>query len=395
MMMTKAPEIRFLVAAPGLLAPPDKQLLAARIPLSRPVAVAQDDVGPTYRDYLQGIRELLLEHTDELIAAVTQEAGNDGTVGLLDIIVEKHGSDYHPARVRAHLPDSQVSLVANVALTDRGATRLASDFRWLNIFRNRFTRSFVPRAYFFVERSADAASRENPVLNLFVGQWLEGYHEFHLSSQGDGDETAIEVWDTSAGHFTLAQDIACELFKQAAFALTYYYDVATFREVFPWHHASGDFVVKASENVIDVKLVTVRQYASRVVFTDDLPEHHITACLAFFANLTVRMRLDRLDGTGDVAWADEACVQGTVQGFFDGLREQVREGRCERDFIRLLFNTLQDMSLADWAELFRDVVESYDANAPDMPVVRENLVEHILTVTSVVGEARLNGFKDH
>lgn len=387
--MTTTPEIRFLVSSPVGLVQPDAGFLHTRLPLTRPTGAEGTDQGPTYGDYLRGIKQLLIANIDEFLDAVAQVSGNQGEVSGCDIIVEKHGSDYHPARLRAHLPDARISFVANVALTERGAQRLAGDYRLLNSLGSTLPRRFVPRVHFLAEPPEAEASLSNPVRSLFVGEWFSGYHEFHLTRSQDDQEPDVVVWDQEKGHDVLGPDLVSRLFQRAAFVLTYYYDVERFREIFPWHHASGDFVVKAMADDPDVRLVTVRQYGSRVHFSDTEPDNGVTACLVFLANLTVRMRLDRFDGTGEVAWAGESCVEGTVQGFAEALHEQVEEGRCEREFVRRVYATLDEMSLTELAELFRDVVDSYDQKAPDIPVIRENLVEHIFTVgTSLVALLR-------
>ena len=45
----------------------------------------------------------------------------------------------------------------------------------------------------------------------------------------------------------------------------------------------------------------------------------MAALLLFFLTLSIRMRLDRLDGTGDVAWADDSSLTGVWTGFLEGL----------------------------------------------------------------------------
>ena len=45
----------------------------------------------------------------------------------------------------------------------------------------------------------------------------------------------------------------------------------------------------------------------------------LQALLIFFLNLSIRMRLDRYDGVGDIVWADGLVVQSTLDGFFEGL----------------------------------------------------------------------------
>jgi len=328
---------------------------------------------------------LLLVHLDLLLEAIACSTVDSADLDGLDIIVEKHGSDYHPARVIAEMAGRQVSFVANVALTERGLVRLTQDFHWLNYLNHQFPKCFVPRVHFLAQPDENASDSGNPVLGMFIGEWLEGYHEFHLTTQEQGKKQAIVLWNTEAGNSVLSSEDAGELYRKAAFVLTYYYNVFDFAEVFPWHNAAGDFVVRRNSEITDVRLVTVRQYGARVSFPDDAPENRVTACLAFLANLTIRMRLDRFDGTGEVAWADEQCVAATAQGFLQGLRDQVSEGRCDPDFLQGLLKALESMSPSDWAELFREVVDSYDPDAPDLPIVRRHLVEHILKMTEVFG----------
>ncbi len=71
------------------------------------------------------------------------------------------------------------------------------------------------------------------------------------------------------------------------------------------------------------KLITVRQYAPRLEFHKRSPENQVTAMLLFFANLTIRMRLDRLDGVGETVWARDHSVEATIKGVVDGLRRNV------------------------------------------------------------------------
>ena len=389
--MTRAPEIRFLVSSPGGLVAPDTSFLNTHLPLSRLEGGNPAQEGPTYSSYLDGMKQLLIGNLERFLEVVAQLSGEIGDVSCCDIIVEKHGSDYHPARLRAYLADAQVSFVANAALTERGAQRLARDFHLLDSLACSFPRKFVPRVDFLIEPPQADVRFRNPVLRMFVGEWLSGYHEFHLTQPQEGDEPDVVVWDQENGHFVLEPHHVEQLFQRAAFILTYYYDVERFREVFPWHHAAGDFVVKVSAEEVDVRLITVRQYRPRVEFPDSGPDNRVTACLIFLANLTMRMRLDRLDGTGEVAWAGGSCVEGTVRGFVEALREQGAEGRCDGGFLRQVFSSIEEMSLTELAELFREVVESYDQDAPDIPVIRENLVEHIFTVGTALVEMLQNG----
>ena len=78
--------------------------------------------------------------------------------------------------------------------------------------------------------------------------------------------------------------------------------------------------------MIDVRLISVRQHARRVVFMDDSSENAMKALLLFFANLTLRMRLDRFDGVGEIAWAGRSLRGGTIRGFLDAIQTKAHEG---------------------------------------------------------------------
>ena len=73
--------------------------------------------------------------------------------------------------------------------------------------------------------------------------------------------------------------------------------------------------MKAEENNLDVRLITARQYLGMMEAEPETDlETRLEAALYFIANLTMHMRLDRLDGTGDLAWADAASVYPTLRG---------------------------------------------------------------------------------
>jgi len=312
-----------------------------------------------------------------------QAEGPVNSINQIEVVAEKHGSDYHPARIRVSVNGLTLCFVANVAVTERGKERLATDYHWLKSLREQFRNHFVPRTYFLGRQEALDADGEETDLVMFLAEWLEGYHEFHLSRNEERDTLETVVWDMDEGYRFLPEAQSQEIYRQAAFILTYYYDVQTFTEVFPWHHASGDFVVHLGRDALDVKLITVRQYEPRTVFHEDAPENLMTALTIFLANLTVRMRLDRIDGVGAVAWLGDYCVEATIQGFVDAMKEKVMQGHCSPSVIGELTRALKAMSVAEWAELFRFVVDSYDESAPDVPVITENLADHVFLVYSM------------
>ena len=148
---------------------------------------------------------------------------------------------------------------------------------------------------------------------LSISDWFEGYHEFHLSPSASG-APAIRVWDPSCPHGFLSEAKTVQLYEQASAILTSYLDIRSFSQIYPWHHAAGDFVVDRMQDPTSLKLITVRGY--RPLLRQNPPA--ATRCLGalhFFVNMGIRMRIDRLDGTGDLAWAGPQVLPGVIRGF--------------------------------------------------------------------------------
>ena len=268
----------------------------------------------------------------------------------------------------------------NVAVTERGRMRARNEFRLLRRISDARPAGFIPGTYFMAEDTGSREADQDDSMVMFLGDWFEGYHEFHLSVNSKATSPTIVVWNSERGNVFLTDSEAEEIYRQAAFILTHYFDTETYREVFPWHHAAGDFVVSDSGGKIDVKLITIRQYQARAEFPKKSDDDWSTALLLFLANLTVRMRLDRLDGVGETAWAGEHCVRATFQGFLDAIREKADSGVFESGRLGRFNHILKSLSPADLAEVFAAVLESYDREAPDVPVIRNNLADHVLAI---------------
>ncbi|MGO8822190.1 MAG: hypothetical protein ACLQO6_13350, partial [Desulfomonilaceae bacterium] len=159
----------------------------------------------------------------------------------------------------------------------------------------------------------------------------------------------------------------------------YFFNLDTFQEIYPWHHAAGDFIAKLAP-FPDVKLITVRQYESRVSFPDDSHENLNDALLIFLANLTIRARIDRIDGTGEFVWFRGEFVKSVFIGFLKSMMTKEQEKRGSYDFFKKFIKTLRTRTIEDWSQLFIQIIESYDQRAPDFEIIKENLVDHIFDV---------------
>jgi hypothetical protein len=235
----------------------------------------------------------------------------------IEIILEKHGEFYHPARILVTSVDLAMPLVLNVAVTPTGAAWMASEIEALDRVSKRLPLNSVPTVY--GQATMPGAGKLH--LAMFLADWFEGFHEFHLSIDPQTGRQRMVVWDTSAAPFFLSAGQQSEVYRRVAFLLTRAFNPLTTEQIYPWHHASGDFVLQIAGDSLDIRIIAVRQYAPTMGDgKGDLdPEARLTALLVFFLNLTIRNRLDRLDGTGLPAWADAAVVPETVKGFFDAL----------------------------------------------------------------------------
>ncbi|MFH1112317.1 MAG: hypothetical protein V1792_00210 [Pseudomonadota bacterium] len=334
-----------------------------------------------YGTYLNAVRRFLVDNRHQFGRLLHESVAGDGeSIIHIDIVAEKHGSEYHPARVVARGTDRTASFVVNTAVNDRGRDRLTKDFHLLRELGSRFPRTFVPAVYFTGDVSVPGDGDSPAELSMFLGEWLEGFHEFHLSHNEANGCLDTVVWDTDQGYGILPVDQSESLHNQAAFILAYYYDPDGFREIFPWHHAAGDFVVSRLNGGLRVKLITARQYAPRLIMEQASPENRLQALMLFIANLTIRMRLDRLDGVGEIAWAGDHSVGATILGALDGIRAKIQDDMCDPALLEAFLAAASRMSAEDVTRLVMEVVGCCDEDAPDMPVIRLHLADHILLV---------------
>lgn len=333
-------------------------------------------------DYFFAVRSFLKRNGFEILtSAVSQQFKRDIKLDEIEeirICLEKHGEFYHPARIAFEANGAEFSFVVNVAVSHVGKEFIQREYRLLQRLNSDFQCSFVPKLYGQEKVSATESGHE---LCLFLGEWFEGFNEFHITRDNTDNELKLMVWDPVHGNFFLSENQTKELYCQAAMILTYYYDIETFEQISLWHHAAGDFVVNIQDKKVALRLVTVRQYAP--MFEEIETEEKasgaalmLEALLVFLLNLTIRMRLDRLDGTGDMVWSDDIAIQGTLRGFFRGLGLKSKDGLIPEQLVDFFQNYLLHCTEADLFDLTRAIVDQYNPRAPEMPVVTENLKEH-------------------
>ena len=267
-------------------------------------------------------------------------------------------------------------MCVSTAVSANGKAWLKHEFDLLKFLNSTFALPHLPAPYF----EGDVKVRSdygNESMSMFLTEWFENYHEWHLSTDEKGDKQGICVWDLKNGHWFTSKEQGFEIFRQASKILTLYYGTRDFNQVYPWHHAAGDFIVRSKDGIIDVKLTTARKYEPIMLFSSKDTIDPVVALTYFFLNLSIRMRLDRLDGVGARAWAGGFSVDALIRGFFDGLRIMEAEGRYGLGQVKDLLSLFKGFDQEELAGLFCPLLDMYAKEDPgDFSVIQANMGSH-------------------
>ena len=345
----------------------------------------------SHRDYFRATRSFLENNDFKIIgqamtACLKREVAPD-ELKEIRICLAKHGEFYHPAQIEIILKEEILPFGLNVAVTPSGISCLETEYPLLRRLNNDFSFSFIPTVY---GRGDVVIENKAEKISMFLGEWFEGFDEFHISRDPDDKTNKIRVWDSETGGFFLTPDQVKTVYTQAAMILTCYFNIHTFEQIFSWHHAAGDFVLRRQEDTIDVRLITVRKYLP--LFYNQVSDESmlLNALLLFFLNLSVRMRLDRVDGVGEIVWSDDAAVAGTVKGFFIGL-SRIMQSRSHRGTLSVDFKKhLMNFTAKDLLYLLRGIVDNYHLHSPDVPVVKKHLKKHAEVLHRAIFSPHIN-----
>lgn len=358
------------------------------IPLSRhpsPSIIEQDsDVFINHGDYFTAARDFLGRDRYAIITQAVSRHLNrkilPQEIAEIRIFLDKHGEFYHPAKVETVLQAVKIPFVLNVAVTDVGKQCAQREYRLLKKLNTQYPDSFIPKIY---AQGSVFMKMGQVEVRMFLGEWFEGFNEFHISHDPDDKKYKIKVWDHEHGNFFLTPHQTMELYRQAAKILTCYYNVETFEQIFSWHHAAGDFVLRWQKNAIELKLVTVRQYRSMYennIWSESLEPNSeliLEALLVFFLNMTIKMRIDRLDGVGDIVWSEDVAIKGILRGFFEALAFKPLFSMFSEPLDHCFRQHLLSCCRADFFHLNQAIVHTYPSQAPEIPVIQKHLEKHI------------------
>ncbi len=354
----------------------------------------RDDEKPfvSIGDYFMAAR-LFFETSgiEYIVAALNQRLEkqiNSEDIDRIDIFLVKHGEFYHPARIEVSVHEKRIYFVLNVAVSPVGKEHIEGEYRCLKKLNKDYSFDYLPQVY---GRHEVELSNNNRV-SMFLGEWLNNYHEFHISREPADGKNKISVWDSGRKHYFLTESQSLNLYTRAAGILTGYYNLESFEQICAWHHAAGDFIVRVENEKLDLKLITVRRYAPifEKSFLDDSKnlrdsaEFILQALLLFFLNLSLKMRLDRFDGVGDIVWADDQALQGTLIGFLNALGMKAAIPALPDTPLRCFFQYLSMCSKTDFYELCESLLNRFNPDSPEIDVIKQHLDSHVDTLLDCI-----------
>jgi hypothetical protein len=365
------------------------------LPLSRqPQTVTTEEV-VTYGDYFTAIGAFLEKDHYRAVKAALEDAFHAQAdlqyVGGLAVFLVKHGEFYHPARVVVKYGQAAISFVINMAISKTGRDHIKDEFSLLARLFPAFVPPAVPKVYHLDEVSC----REDTRLPMFSAQWFEGFCEFHITAEPPEHMSNLIVWDQDDTSFLLTKPQAEDAYRKIAEILTTGYSFFTFEQISAWHHAAGDFILKPIDaDRVDVRLITIRKYTPLIANRHPDAATLVEGLLLFLMNLTVRNRIDRLDGTGALAWAAEYALKGTILGFFSGLNRMVAKEDLPETFPCDFKNFIRAHSREALFDLFSAVVNQIPAASPEYAFIMKRLEEHADLFCVLLGTGKRDDHSD-
>jgi hypothetical protein len=362
--------------------------------LEQPFLLSPSEKHPslTLKDYFGALQKFILSHDGAILfsALSKQNLQHIDVADISEVVIssEKHGAYYHIASIALRGLEKEVRFAITTALSEPAKISLEKEFF---IMRQLIGLSpeFLPEIYSreTVTWSTESGAEE---FVMMLGEWLDGYHEWHLNDNPESGKRQIQLWDYDQGYRFLSKAESHEILRQVAYILTYYYDPASFCEIYPWHHGAGDFVVKAESGALSVKLITARQYEPLVHFDRVKEADHLVAAIHFLLNLSLRVRLDRLDGVAGPAWIDDSAVHAAVEGFFAGLQATSATNRLLLGSLSGFLEILQSFDAQEILDMYESLLHIYaEEDQDDFRLIQAKLAEHASLLHTVLQDYSL------
>ena len=382
------PRISFYISHSKEPVTADSRIWHEPIPLRLDALLKHDESGDSlsHAAYFQAARTFLEANSFEIITrAVSLQLNRDvkaSDIEEIRVCLKKHGEFYHPSRIETLVNQQELSFVLNMALSETGKRFIEAEYNLLNRLNSEQPLGYLPQVYGFGR--TDGSKGQN--FAMFLGEWFDGYHEFHISIDPVDKKPKIMVWDDTRGRFFLSAGQTKMLYAGISKILTGYYNLSTFEQIFSWHHAAGDFIVRIENKELDLKLVTVRRYETilenrnNTETTPDDPQQILQALLIFFLSLSIRMRFDRLDGIGEIVWSDSVAVEAALIGFLEALSIKPDLPSLPDSPLACFMAYLASCSEGELIDLTAAMVNRFNPQMPGLTVVKNNINRHVETL---------------
>lgn len=378
-----------------LFSSPDGDISPSAEDLERPLLISPATPHPYLKleDYFNAALAFLLEdHWDDFLNALHDQAGKSSKEEQIRKIIlrsEKQGAFYHVASVEVEGQQVSRKFSLIVAMTEKSRAVLEQEYETLAILSNRRPSIILPKISFKGDRDI-VRGNQKETFSFLLEEWLEGYHEWHVSRDRTGKQYLC-VWDQEKGYRTASEKLSFQLFRQAARTLTLLYDPETSRQVRPWHHAAGDFVIGNMEDKPEVMLTTARGYKPLLTLPGERPENKLANLLFFFLDMGVRMRLDRLDGVGEMTWIEGDIPAAVMEGFFAALNTMIHEGYFKENVARDFLDLLKSFSPPELISAFEPLLQVYgNGDEEELRLIKARLPGHVEELCSLTEKFALS-----
>ena len=136
---------------------------------------------------------------------------------------------------------------------------------------------------------------------------------------------------------------------------------------------------------IDVKLTTARRYDPILVPLKEEGINPLIGIIYFFLNLTLKMRLDRMDGVGEIAWAGDLSVKAAIHGFFYALKMMETNDRYGLGKVKDLDSLLKLFDEKELYKLLQSSTDLYRTEDPnDLTIIKRNLRDHTSELHQII-----------
>lgn len=315
--------------------------------------------------YRAAVSALLEEDAQPLLSCLKALSGVNFTRKDIEKIVvrsEKHGAAYHVASIDIHAGRSKIRLGLNGALSSSGAAQLENEYGTLESLASRMTPCLIPMP---LRKTKVTVGNEVEYFLFALVRWFDDFHEWHISGTDSRNEDIVTLWDTTKGYRRASSGEVYDIFRLSSRILTLYYDVPSFSQIRPWHHAAGDFVVQIRNGITDIRLVSARGYSPSPLFQSGTRPSASVALVYFLIEISLRMRIDRFDGTGSSAWAGKVGCCGAVAGFLEGIKALEANDRLAGIQVTEIISLLNSFEIKEFLDLLEPVANMISIENPE------------------------------